>query len=236
MSSWRLDAAKVIGDSQRQIQRSLDFTKRLGLYVRAYSVLGTVTSYLKAISAGLSTFAHGTALPEDQRKADEIAQQAEEAHKFARSLEGSLHFINVFGAARDGDYDTILDLARQYSEYGNAQRPYVDPFRKLSSDLKVRSIELNGAAFQLQVDSRMPRYETATAAYDILISDALLKISGAVERASADYREAASLMDFWAGTAERYSRIAYALYFAPRTAAGIEEISQRDLAGEFRSR
>ncbi|OBF33681.1 hypothetical protein A5724_19215 [Mycobacterium sp. ACS1612] len=205
-SADHAEMAEAITRAQGQVQRGVAFNQRLQIYLRGLHALMTATSYIEAIATGLTVLAHGTALPEEQRKVDDAFKQSQAAlDETVRLGSGELQIINVLRS--DLDHATLKSLGCAYGYLADTFREAEERNAELAGSLRSSASEYRSKAIELGIDALAAtgRYETATSATEFLTADSMSKIANEMDNAANNYRDASRNFKYYRQVTERAS-------------------------------
>jgi hypothetical protein len=152
--------AKFVADSHERLRRFNAVMDRLQTYWKLYNAYQHAMSLLEAITDMTKLLAHGTAMPEEQKKADALLAASQEAKQYAESETDDIStfaWITLIGeAARRKDAQTVFQLDSTLIDLRVAMDKAARGYEELSSVLGQQADALNEARLKLIISVLMP--------------------------------------------------------------------------------
>jgi len=186
-----VEAEAALEEMRRANARSAELNARIQTYLKTYFAIYTALTYLKALTTGLTVMVEGTALPDEQRQADSVLKQSEEAKLWANyfSRPSRNDIIRLYTR---GDRAALAEIAATCGSFSTTQHSRARTFGKLGTDLAAAARTYYTRAFENLVDAQAhTRIETASAATELLMGDAQMRIFNGLRNASENYAQAA---------------------------------------------
>lgn len=213
-AATRAQMAKAITQSDTATARAVALTARIKIYVKAYGVLTHLLSLLSAIDDMQSMQAHGTALPKEQKQADDVLSDStrakDEADQVTEDLSVSQWVIVAGEMERANDDKSLFDIAVAASALSHSLEDSAAEAQRLAEDLKATAEPMLGEMYKQLVNAIMPnRTGTADNAIAAALYSSLQTLRGTTLAASQNYAEAADTLNWWAEQFRGISRWAH---------------------------
>ncbi len=188
-----------LATSSKSLARLDRFLKGLSAFLTAKGALDHALGVLEAIKDMTSLLAHGTALPAEQRQADQVLQQSTEASDWAGSVMDDVPVLSwiplIDGAARLEDAQSLFAIDEHLTQLGSSLEKSQLTFQDLAQELAQNAADLKGAQFKQLVEIVMPHMDgTASNATAFALYQSLEKLHGAILAASKNYAAAANTL------------------------------------------
>jgi hypothetical protein len=241
--SIRKQVASVIAGSATNIARAQRFTRRLQGYIAAWGKLNAALGVLSAIDTMGKLLAHGTALPKEQREADQVLQNSQEAQTEAEEAVEDISLLGwtfIIGEALRNEDDQALFALEE------AMMKLRHPLEESEKTLKGVAADLFRSVNELQVEKLKQLIQIATPsmggtgsnAVAFAFHEALERLHGTLLTAARNYTTASETPAYWAYQLKQLEDSANdaAWYVARKNAVKRLQLQQQiEAAPRFRS-
>ena len=242
-ASINKQVASVIASSTSSVARAQRFTRRIQGYLAAWGALNAALNILSTIDTVGKLLAHGTALPEEQRNADKVLQNSQEAQTEAEDAVEDISLLGwtfIIGEALRNEDDQALFALDE------AMMKLRHPLEESEKTLKGMADDLFRQTNALQVEKLKQLVEIATPhttgtgsnAVAFAFYQSLERIHGTLLTAARNYSTASETPAYWAYQLKQLEDSANdaAWYVARKRAAQrLQQQQQIEAAKQFRS-
>jgi Domain of unknown function (DUF4157) len=191
--------ANHLTSSSNGLARFDRFFKGLSAFLTAKGALDHALEVLGAIKNMTSLLAHGTALPAEQRQADQVLRQSTEASNWAGSAMDDVPVFSwiplIDSAARLEDANSLFTIDEHLTRLGSPLEKSQLTFQDLAQELAQNAADLKSAQFKQLIEIAMPHTDgTASNAIAFALHQSLEKLHGAILAASQQYAAAAETL------------------------------------------
>jgi hypothetical protein len=197
------ELAKAIAQSASGAARAIRFTQRLQGYIAAWGVLQSALGMLALIDNMTKLLAHGTAMPEEQRKADQLLRQSQEA---VRDAEESTEDISLFAwtaltgeALRHDDAEALSAIDDTLTKLRRSLEESAKQLQDLSNDLFRSADSLRREQLKQLVQILMPHLSgTVNNAIAFSLHESLERLHGTIHASATSFATASQTLSYWA--------------------------------------
>jgi len=201
-TAYRRELAKAIAQSASSVTKGNRLTQRLLGYLAAWGALQNALGALALIDSMTKLLAHGTALPAEQREADQLLRQSQEAIKEAEEATGD---ISLFGWTAFTGEALRNEDAEALSAIDDTLTKMRRPLEEASEQLQGLSDELLRSAHSLRVEQLkqlvqilMPSLGgTGGNAIAFSLHRSLELLGGAVQASATNFATASQTLSYW---------------------------------------
>ena len=232
--------AKAIARNASSIRRANQFTQRLRGYLGAWGALQSVLGALALIDSMTKLLAHDTALPAEQREADELSRQSQEAIKEA---EEATEDISVFGwflltgeAQRNEDAEALFAIDDTLTKMRRSLEKASKQLQGLSDDILRSAHSLEEAKFKQYREISKSQFVSAGVEFTLYVS--LERLHGTVLESARNFATASQTLAYWADHLKPLEDKAYHAWWYVAKKRAVEQLQVQEsleAAKQFRS-
>jgi hypothetical protein len=191
--------AKFVAESQARVARWNKLADRLQSYWKLYSALEHALALLAAIDSMTKLLAHGTAMPDEQAKADATLKASQDAKDEAETETEEISWFDwtvmIGEAVRRNDSKTVFELDSALTRLHNALDTAASGYENLSESLAQQLKPLMEARLKQLIQIVTPNTSgTEDNAIAFALHESLERLHNTIESASQVYSEAAGIL------------------------------------------
>lgn len=198
-----IERTRLIFELERQTLKNAEFTKRLRIYTKLAGAWFKTLEMLKTVDDVLSIANDGTVLPNAQRTADRIEEQANQARIQAQTTYDSISLLAATEQINDAisrdDSKVLFEISKALGDFAIEIHEQALKYEELARGLKARSYALDKLSSVYSKVMQIPQGETTApqaSAFAMYIS--LQRLSGTLSDAATKYGEAHNELRFLA--------------------------------------
>jgi hypothetical protein len=202
-AATRAEMAKAIAQSGTSTARAVALTARIQIYVKAYYALAHFLTLLSAIDDMQSMLANGTALPKEQRQADQVLSDSnlakDEADQVTEDIDLVAWTVLAGETERANDDKSLFAIDEAASSLRDSLDHSAAVAQGLADDLKAAADPMLGEMYKQLLAVVSPNTSgTADNAIAFALYNSLEKLHNTTQSASQNYADTAATLTWWA--------------------------------------
>lgn len=197
------ELAKAIAQSASGVANAIRFTQRLRVYIATWGALQSALGMLALIDNMTKLLAHGTTMPDEQRKADQMLRQSQEA---VTEAEEATADISLFGwtaltgeALRNEDAEALSAIDDTLTKLRRSLEESAKQLQDLSNDLFRSAHSLRNEQLKQLVQIMMPHLSgTVNNAIAFSVHESLERLHGTIHASATSFATASQTLSYWA--------------------------------------